>query len=221
MCFVGIASTYVHAAHACIQKIRPPLPQHPYLPRSATQFARAAVGVAARSTPLTVPRPAYVEMKPPRRARHMPKTGRRRANDRANLSFVYMGTWCAGLPRVDTSPAPVTPAAALPVPRTGEGGERDRQKCGQALGWTGRRLEAPRAGGGREARGEARAGRVAKADAGARDVRGWVRCRRCTVYGPRGAAVAVGCECWLWRACGRVWPCPRALNLLFGSSGGY
>lgn len=67
------------------------------------------------------------------------------------IFFVYMGTWCAGLPRVDTSPAPVTPAAALPVPRTGEGGERDRQKCGQALGWAGRRLEAPRAGGARGA----------------------------------------------------------------------
>jgi hypothetical protein len=154
MRFVGIASTYVHAAHACIQMIRPPLPQHPYLPRSATQFARAAVGVAARSTPLTVPRPAYVEIKPPRRARHMPKTGRRRANDRANLSFVYMGTWCAGLPRVDTSPVPVTPAAAgaLPVPRTGRGERQTEMWAGTGLGRETPRGAARRGGGRRVAR---------------------------------------------------------------------
>jgi hypothetical protein len=60
----------------------------------------------------------------------------------------------------------VTPAAALPVPRTGEGGERDRQKCGQALGWAGRRLEAPRAGG---------AGGAWRGQGGAR---GEGRCRR-------------------------------------------
>lgn len=93
----------------------------------------------------------------------------------------YTGTWCAGLPRVDTSPAPVTPAAALPaVPRA----RARTEESGQAR----RRLEAPRAGGWGAWRGqrEARGGlsrRQARATwLGENEVRGYEpRCRRCRV----------------------------------------
>lgn len=104
---------HMPARWACIQKIRPLSlpPQHPYLSsRPGVGHAknvkylkryrlhpavRLCVGVAApsRPDPLPVPRPAYVETKPPRRARHMPAGADRRQGrdasmiDRANLLF--------------------------------------------------------------------------------------------------------------------------------------
>jgi hypothetical protein len=65
-----------------------------------------------------------------------------------------MGTWCAGLPRVDTSPVPVTPAAAgaLPVPRTGRGERQTEMWAGTGLGRETPRGAARRGGGRRVAR---------------------------------------------------------------------